>query len=217
MDWTSFRKKTSKEDKGLQLLREKKLEEYGLHVEAGHQLEARLKVIDDLSEVIHRPLTGKDPLINMAQLRAKIEEFDTLLRKQSLAWLRAGTEEKFRHAVHGYERLLKNVLRDFIAITTEMEQRNTIDQQKMEREFEIWPCSYYFEKSLFLGDMSFSDTDVTPTQDRTIVIHSQPQGGFGFGGSVAPTSGGRTSTQPLPDQKHLPATVRNDVEEKQDE
>jgi len=173
VDWSIFRNPKKKEEQGLELIKNEKLEEYGIHVEAGKQLEARIKVIDELSEVIHRPLDGKTPLENMMKLRVKIEEFDTLLRKQSMAWIRAGTEEKFRRAVHGYEKLLRLILRDWLAITTEMEGRDTIDQLKMERAFEIWPCSYYFEKALFLGDMSFSDLDVTPTRDRTIVLQSQ--------------------------------------------
>lgn len=192
---------------------------YGIYVHTGKQLELRLKKIDQLSEEVHRTLMGNTSIAKVQDLIRKMKAVDKLLRQASMAWTRAGTDSRYRRAVNGYERLFRMVLRDCIIVESDLEGKEDVEQGDMARHLELWVNMLYFENALFLTDASYFDKDVTPTLDRTDVIHTQPIPGFGFGsGTVAATSGGRTSEESLlPEQKTYPAQMDNRVVEKKEE
>ena len=162
-------------------LKEKKMtfvdepgKQYGWTVATGKQLEQRLEVLDELNALIHAPLEGKTPADKLEDLKDKIQEVDKVVRKSSMAWARAGTDPKYRRAVSGYEGLLTGCIRDCDLILSGLEGRDAIEQGDMARHIERVTNICYFQHAMLLVDVTFTDKDVTPTQDKTLVFPPSP-------------------------------------------
>ena len=202
-----------KKEKKVDFLREHQMQEYGLHIHTGRQLEMRLEAIKELTKTVHRNLVGATPREKVEDLIKKIREVDTLIRQIGIAWISAGSDQRYRRAVDGYERLLQYALRDCLYMLDDLKGKDPIEQEGIALRLEIWIGNRYFRNALFLKDNSFFDKHVTPTVDKTMVVQAQPPGfGGGFGGSVTPTSGGRTTEETeLPTQRPYPRQMSSGV------
>ena len=157
------------------ILDTKKMEEYGVHVTSGIQLQARTNIINELTETFHKPLIGQTPAKRMEEIGDKIAKIDTLIQTACLPYLGAGGRNSSR-AIEGYFTERRMIMEDYIIKMNELaDTKDQAVQGQIEVRFQIFPFHYFFEDAFYLAQHTFTPEQITPTQDRTTVIHTVAQ------------------------------------------
>jgi len=159
-------------DEPRKFLPDKQLSDAGLYIATGKQLQQRLKEMDKLTEVIHRKVEGKTSKEKIESLIAKVRDTDKLIRIIGVAWLSAGSDRRVARSIHGYEKLFFYAIRHCQLMLNDLEGRDPVEQQGIAFLTETWINRWFFRNALWLKDMSFFDKHVTPTSDKTIVVHT---------------------------------------------
>jgi hypothetical protein len=217
MNWNPFGRKTKANLAIIQNYR-RKMEELGLGVYSGEQLEWRLNKWrgfdgeDGANKIFHRQLKGKTPEEKLKDLRMKLEETDTIVREVSLAWMRAGTDKDFAKGFMAYEELLGHMQTRCDILEPEISGEATREKETLLQQLNHKCMMCFFNPSRFLCDISFRDADISLSRDRTVVMQNQmmPQ----YGGMVTP-AGTFNPTNPKPSNKPIPAELSSEIEEEE--
>jgi len=149
------------------------MEDYGVHVTSGIQLQARTNIINELTETFHKPLIGQTPAKRMEEIGDKIAKIDTLIQTACLPYLGAGEGNSSR-AIEGYFTERRMIMEDYIIKMNELaDTKDQSVQGQIEVRFQIFPFHYFFEDAFYLAQHTFKPEQITPTHDRTTVLQTQ--------------------------------------------
>lgn len=208
----SFLRRGKKKDERFLSDTKKKLEDVGVIVVHDEQVNKRIEAIQDLHKTMTKALETTEPLKQVEELRGKLHALDLALRESGVPW----TEQK--DALRAWEKLLSyakegiNIMKGSIEKKeSDFDTAEIVDMLKSFLEVEIFPYG------LMIVDHSYRDKHVSPSFNVVVPMQTLP--GFGFGGGVAPSSGGRVSeeTSTLPPPGPFPPQMDNRVAPKRKE
>lgn len=151
----------------------KQMQNVGIHVIGSEWVKIRIGIMKDVSDKTHRSLVGESPVARLHDLLKKIEEVDVLVRRLSMVWIRAGTDQVFRRAIRGYESILQRVTRDIKVGISDIEGKDPVAQMNIAFYQELWANMLYFYFARYITSVSFFDKDVSLTEQQVAVVQTQ--------------------------------------------
>jgi len=134
----SFFKKKEKEKSV-----EETLSKLGIDVVSDKKLEERIRLINDLHELIESPILSDDPLERIGELRDRLQWVNRTLKIVAVPYGRAGEQLTYRQAMQGWEILYSvamdiiNTVEAMVKAAGELEQYETVVLNSEEAEKQV--------------------------------------------------------------------------------
>ena len=110
---------------------EESLSKLGIDVVSDKKLEERIRLINDLHELIESPILSDEPLERIAELRDRLQWVNRTLKIVAVPYGRAGEQLTYRQAMQGWE-ILYSVAMDIINTVEAM-----VKAASQQEQFEI--------------------------------------------------------------------------------